>query len=63
VPFRRAVAQLEYAEWLVNNGHGDEAEPLVTDARQTFERLKSRPWLERLQRVEPGRKAVLAETS
>ena len=63
MPFRLAVTQLEHAEWLVTQGQAGEAEPLLAEARETFERLKAAPWLERLQRVEPGRQAVLAETS
>jgi hypothetical protein len=28
-----------------------EAEPLMAEAREIFERLKARPWVERLERV------------
>ena len=61
-PFYLAVTLLERAEWLTKAGSGAEAEPLLADARATFERLKAAPWLERLQRVEPRRQTVL-ETS
>ena len=45
--FYDAVAQLEHAEWLAGQGRGDEAEPLRAHARETFERLGARPWIER----------------
>jgi class 3 adenylate cyclase/tetratricopeptide (TPR) repeat protein len=47
LPFDEAVAALEYAEWLGRMGRADEAEPLLADARATFERLGATPWLER----------------
>jgi class 3 adenylate cyclase/tetratricopeptide (TPR) repeat protein len=47
IPFWLAVTQLEHAEWLSEQGRGDEAEPLVAEARETFERLEAAPWLER----------------
>jgi predicted ATPase/class 3 adenylate cyclase len=48
LPFRLAVVQLEHAEWMAAHQRGDEAQPLLADARRTFERLEARPWLERL---------------
>jgi class 3 adenylate cyclase/tetratricopeptide (TPR) repeat protein len=47
MPFYLAVTQLEQAEWLVGQGRAAEAEPLLAEARETFERLEARPWLER----------------
>jgi hypothetical protein len=41
------VVQLEHAEWLAGQGRRDEAEPLIAEARETFERLEAAPWLER----------------
>jgi hypothetical protein len=52
IPFWMAVTLLEYAEWLVGQGRVDEATPSLTEAREIFERLGARPWLERLQRVD-----------
>jgi len=49
--FRRAVTQLEHAEWLAEQGRADEAAPLLADARETFEALEAAPWLERLDAV------------
>ena len=46
--FYAAVTRLEHAEWLLAQGRPTEAEPLLDEARQTFERLEARPWLERL---------------
>jgi tetratricopeptide (TPR) repeat protein len=48
LPFLLAVTQLEHAEWLVAQGRSDEAEPRLVEARETFERLQARPWLDRL---------------
>jgi len=47
MPFRLAVARLEHAEWLISEGEVSDAEPLVTQARATFERLRAKPWVER----------------
>ncbi len=46
--FWLAVTQLEHGEWLAHQGRGSEAAALLADARDTFERLEARPWLERL---------------
>jgi class 3 adenylate cyclase/tetratricopeptide (TPR) repeat protein len=52
VPFWLAVTLLEHAEWLTAQGRTDEADPLLGEARALFERLKARPWLERLTKAE-----------
>ena len=52
MPFELAVVRLEHAEWLAESGRAAEAEPLLDEARATFERLRARPWLERVNRVE-----------
>ena len=44
MPFWLAVTRLEQAELL---GDGEEAERLLAEARETFERLGATPWLER----------------
>jgi tetratricopeptide (TPR) repeat protein len=49
--FDLAVTQLEHGEWLAAEGRADEAEPLLAEARETFERLGARPWVERVARV------------
>jgi tetratricopeptide (TPR) repeat protein len=46
--FHHAVAQLEHAEWLLDQGRTEDAQPLLAQARSTFEDLEARPWLERV---------------
>ena len=48
IPFWLAVTLLEHGEWLVGTGRAGNAEPLLTEAREIFERLEAKPWLERL---------------
>ena len=36
------------AEWLAGRGQPSQAEPLLAEAREIFERLQARPWLERV---------------
>ena len=52
VPFELAVVRLEHAEWLAESGRASEAEALLDEARATFEGLRARPWLERVERLE-----------
>src|SRR5439155_12421535 len=47
LPFHLAVVQLEHAQWLVGQSREDESQPLLAEARGTFERLRATPWLER----------------
>jgi len=54
MPFELARTQLEHAEWLVAQGRSDEAVPLVTEARETFERLRAAPSLERADALGAG---------
>jgi tetratricopeptide (TPR) repeat protein len=51
--FYLAVTQLEHAEWLTTRNRTDEAQPLLSEARQTFEQLQATPWLERTARATP----------
>ncbi len=51
VPFYMAVTQVEHGEWLVGQGRAEEAETLLVEAREIFERLEARPWLERAARA------------
>lgn len=50
MPFWLGVTLLEHGEWLAGDGRSAQAEPLL-EAREIFERLRARPWLERLSRV------------
>jgi hypothetical protein len=54
LPFYLAVVQLEHGEWLAARGRPDDAQPLLAEARETFERLQAQPWLERVDAVAPG---------
>jgi hypothetical protein len=48
IPFWLAVTLLEHGELLLSQGQPSEAEPLIAEASEIFERLQARPWLERL---------------
>jgi class 3 adenylate cyclase/tetratricopeptide (TPR) repeat protein len=47
IPFYLAVTLLEQGEWLLTQDRGEEAQPLLAEARATFERLEATPWLQR----------------
>jgi class 3 adenylate cyclase/tetratricopeptide (TPR) repeat protein len=49
--FYLARTQLEHAEWLSTHGRGSEADPLLAEAREIFERLGAAPWVERAGRL------------
>jgi class 3 adenylate cyclase/tetratricopeptide (TPR) repeat protein len=53
VPFHLAVTRLEHAEWLAAQGRTEEAQPLLAEAREIFERLEAKPWLEGLGQPSP----------
>ena len=48
LPFWLAVTLLEHGEWLVGQGRSGEAEPLLAEAGEIFERLAATPWLDRV---------------
>jgi class 3 adenylate cyclase/tetratricopeptide (TPR) repeat protein len=58
-----ALVQLEHAEWLVREGRGDEAEPLLAEAREAFDRLGAVPWLERADALDRSLTKVAAEAN
>jgi class 3 adenylate cyclase/tetratricopeptide (TPR) repeat protein len=58
MPFWLAITQTEHGEWLAGSGRSDEAQPLLTEARETFERLDAKAWLERLDAAPRARAAV-----
>jgi class 3 adenylate cyclase/tetratricopeptide (TPR) repeat protein len=60
LPFHLAVVQLEHGEWLTAQARRDEAQPLLDGAREAFERLRARRWLERLGAIEAGTPAELS---
>jgi hypothetical protein len=51
LPFWLAVTLLEHGEWLTAVGRADEAQSTLDEARTLFQKLKARPWLERLERL------------
>ena len=60
LPFHLAVVQLEHGEWLAARGRPDDAQPLLAEARDTFEVLRAQPWLERVDAVAPGSAAEVS---
>jgi tetratricopeptide (TPR) repeat protein len=54
LPFHLAVVLLEHGEWLTARGRPDDAQSLLAEARDTFERLLAQPWLDRVDAVAPG---------
>jgi class 3 adenylate cyclase/tetratricopeptide (TPR) repeat protein len=51
VPLWLGGTLLEYGEWLVAQSRAGDAEPLLAEAREIFERLGAAPWLERVEKV------------
>jgi len=60
MPFWLAVTLLEQGEWLAARGRAGDAALVLTEARQIFERLQARPWLDRLARTTSLVEAVSA---
>jgi predicted ATPase/class 3 adenylate cyclase len=52
MPFWLAVTLAEHGEWLVAEDRAADAEALLAEARETFERLGAEPWLARLEGAE-----------
>src|SRR5439155_24130217 len=48
MPFWVGVVRLEHGVWLIEQDPHAEAEPLLAEAREIFERLGAAPWLDRL---------------
>ena len=46
LPFQLAVTLLEQGERLADQGRASEAEPLLAEATEIFERLAATPWVE-----------------
>jgi ATP/maltotriose-dependent transcriptional regulator MalT len=51
MPFYVAVTLLEHGEWLAASGRCVDAERLLDEAQEIFERLRAVPWLERVSQV------------
>jgi tetratricopeptide (TPR) repeat protein len=58
-PFYLAVTLLEHGQLLVTLDRPEEAESLLTEAREIFERLEATPWLERIDVARASRRAEL----
>ena len=58
MPFWLGAVLLEHGEWLVSQGRPGDAEPLLAEAHEIFDRLEARPWLERLDAVQPHTEAL-----
>ena len=56
--FWLAVSLFQHGEWLAGEGQKGEADPLLAEAQEIFERLEARPWLERLDAVRPQTEAL-----
>jgi tetratricopeptide (TPR) repeat protein len=52
MPFDLGVALLDHAEWLVDSGRAEDADALIAEAREIFDRLGARPWVERVAALE-----------
>ena len=50
-PFWTAVMLSEHASWLLDQQRATDAEPFLADARQIFDGLGAKPWLERVEAV------------
>jgi predicted ATPase/class 3 adenylate cyclase len=59
--FHLGLTQLEHGEWLVGQDRAEEAESLLAEARQIFERLEATPWLDRVDAAQPGLARIGAE--
>jgi class 3 adenylate cyclase/tetratricopeptide (TPR) repeat protein len=60
--FARSVALLEWAEWLGTQDRDSQAMAMLDEAREVFERLGAKPWLERAAAL-PVTAAAAAEIS
>jgi hypothetical protein len=49
-----AVTLVEHGEWLIAQGRPEEASSLLDEAREIFERLEARPWVERVNTLQPA---------
>jgi hypothetical protein len=57
-PFDLAVVRLEHAEWLAGQGEEARAHELLDQARETFVRLRAKPWVERASKLRLVRAAT-----
>ena len=53
--FHLAGTMLDFGMWLTAEGRPEDAEPIFDEAREIFERLEAKPWLDRLDRFATSR--------
>lgn len=58
MPFHAAMTQLELGELLLSQGRTQDADPLLAEAREVFERLGAKPWVERVDAALPVAEGV-----
>ena len=61
-PFHLAPVLVDYGRCLVDTGRGDEAEPLLAEARELFTGMGANAWLDRIAAVE-SRRGVAVEVA
>ena len=61
--FGLAPVLYDYGSWLVSTGRDAEAVPLLSEARELFERMGARVWLRRLDAVAPSLPVAAANVS
>jgi hypothetical protein len=57
-PFFMSATLLEHSEWLSEQGRVDEAGSLLSEAHEVFEGLGARPWLERVEKLQPSEASI-----
>src|SRR5262249_51582778 len=60
VPFYLGITLAERGDWLAEQGRTEEAEAALAEAREIFERLEAKAWLDRLDSWERARTWVPA---
>jgi predicted ATPase/class 3 adenylate cyclase len=60
IPFYLACTELDHARWLTANGRDGEADELLAEAREIFERLGAQPWLERADQAQAAGDTAVA---
>jgi predicted ATPase/class 3 adenylate cyclase len=60
MPFYLAVTLTEHGEWLIAEDRAANAEPLLAEAFETFERLGATPWLARVDSAQTAQRAEVS---
>jgi hypothetical protein len=59
MPYWLAATLTEHSEWLISQERPAEAQPLLAEAREIFQPLQPRPWLERVAAAEASTPAEI----